>query len=738
MKFNIEQTISNFVESQFPEFYLAEGPNFVLFVKAYYEWMESEGQAIQQARSIFDLRDIDNTLTDFLAHFQEKYLYGIPFNVIINKRFLLKHILDVYRSKGSINCYRLLFKLIYDQEVDIYLPGNDLMKASDGTWVEPKYLEVTNIPGLQNYVGQTVVGASSNTTAVIESYITQPINQNIVATLYFSNMMPKGGSFFKDEKIVIQGQLSNAAAVTAAPTVIGSLNTLKIINGGQSFNIGDVIKIAHYNSNNSVISHGTDGLLRVTGLSRGQGELNFNIAYSGFGFTANSTLFLYRGAGDNTGINASFTVGNYSYTKSIQYNTDLIVDYANVSLNATSYGIIGNTSANDASTIQSALSFTNSIFGSIGSLTNILTGSGYTNSAYVFLRSTQQSLKNLSGTLSYNSATNVITGTSTNFNYYFSNGDVIWLQANTSNNQTVELQVIQTVNSNTQITLYGPPINNSTASAVYRTAPVILPSQYALYDPIMTRSDGTINGENDNITAIPSSGNNIIASVSAINSGKGYTDGELVTAYLSGGLNPLTIVNPGINYANGDSIIFTDGGVSKQVSGYVTTNTSGSIVSTTYSNGSGSGYTSIPNVNIRSNTGSGAILSTTVSEFNTFSQVTGQVEKAGVGIQPGYWTTTRSFLDSDKYIQDSYFYQDFSYQIKIADTLENYKDILYSTFHTAGTELFGEFYQLINESSPKQILYEPTQALYQTYLSVDSTTIKSDTTAIEVDQDYTF
>ena len=62
MNFGIEKTISNFVESQFPQFYLTEGPNFVLFVKAYYEWLESEGQAINQSRSLLDYRDIDNTL----------------------------------------------------------------------------------------------------------------------------------------------------------------------------------------------------------------------------------------------------------------------------------------------------------------------------------------------------------------------------------------------------------------------------------------------------------------------------------------------------------------------------------------------------------------------------------------------------------------------------------------------------------------------------------------------------
>ena len=86
MDFLVEKRISNFVESQFPQFYQEEGPNFILFVKAYYEWLEETGNPIREARTLLDYRDIDNTIEDFLFYFQKKYLYGIPFNVIINKR----------------------------------------------------------------------------------------------------------------------------------------------------------------------------------------------------------------------------------------------------------------------------------------------------------------------------------------------------------------------------------------------------------------------------------------------------------------------------------------------------------------------------------------------------------------------------------------------------------------------------------------------------------------------------
>ena len=39
---------------------------------------------------------------------------------------------------------------------------------------------------------------------------------------------------------------------------------------------------------------------------------------------------------------------------------------------------------------------------------------------------------------------------------------------------------------------------------------------------------------------------------------------------------------------------------------------------------------------------------------------------------------------------------DFSYQIKVATTLDKFKNILYNTFHPAGSELFGEFLSITN------------------------------------------
>ena len=56
---DIEQKISPLIENMFPSFYREEGPNFVMFVKAYYEWLETNHQVIQlEDNTNFNVGDI--------------------------------------------------------------------------------------------------------------------------------------------------------------------------------------------------------------------------------------------------------------------------------------------------------------------------------------------------------------------------------------------------------------------------------------------------------------------------------------------------------------------------------------------------------------------------------------------------------------------------------------------------------------------------------------------------------
>jgi hypothetical protein len=734
----VEKTISNFIKNQFPLFYNEEGPDFILFVKAYYEWLESEGQPVRQSREIFDYRDIDYTPEAFLEHFQKKYLYGIPFKIIANKRFLLKHILDVYRSKGNIQCYRLLFKLIYNDDVEIYIPGNDVLRVSDGIWIEPRYLEVSESESVSDYVGKTVIGASSGTIGIVENVVKENFNNDIITIVYLSNITPKGGDFVIGERLLDYYAEKNFDIISKAPKIYGSLQYLDIINGGQNFKLGDVIKIAKNDlTTGDKISFGIDGILKVTSLGTGVGTLLFDIQSGGFGYTNTSQVFVYRNGSNGQG--ASFNLNVLTSTQQIIYNTDIICDYLTKTLDSTAYGFPANGLANLTSNVGVAFAYTTNTFGTIYSLTNIKTGNSYDQNANVFVRSVMTS-NVLTGTLTYNTAVSTVTGSSTNFTNIFVNNDVIFLQANTLDSSTIEYQVIKQVVSDTSLTLYGAPSNNTDGSVgVYRAAPVILPAQYAVYEPVMYRQDGTINGKNEYILAAPNYGQDSISAARAINSGKAYYGNETVKAYLYGTIsNAVNIINGGSGYTNGDLVVFAGGGSpGTYANAVVNTNSNGVITYVTVLN-SGSGYTEQPTVRVRSANGSGAVLTAAIKEFNTESEVVGRVSKGGLGFGRGYWETTRGFLNSDKYIQDSYYYQDYSYEVRVAETLSKYKNILYNTFHVAGNELFGQYLSI---DSIQNLLVD-SYSEYSTansedvpiYLTCDSTFITADSnTAMRID-----
>ena len=111
---NIEKFISPFIERQFPSFYREEGQNFIEFVKTYYEFLEQSGNVIEASRSLFEYGDVDQTKEQFLKYFKNKYINSLPENVLSDKRLLIKHVSDLYNSKGSERVYRLLFRLLFN------------------------------------------------------------------------------------------------------------------------------------------------------------------------------------------------------------------------------------------------------------------------------------------------------------------------------------------------------------------------------------------------------------------------------------------------------------------------------------------------------------------------------------------------------------------------------------------------------------------------------------------------
>ena len=123
------------VNSQAPEFIRSDYAKFITFLKAYYEFLEQDGGALNVIRNLDTFGDIDEqTHEPVLSTFYSLFLPDFPQFVAADKKFVLKHIADFYNSKGSIDSVKAFFRILYGEEVQVYLPKVDILKLDTGIW----------------------------------------------------------------------------------------------------------------------------------------------------------------------------------------------------------------------------------------------------------------------------------------------------------------------------------------------------------------------------------------------------------------------------------------------------------------------------------------------------------------------------------------------------------------------------------------------------------------------------
>lgn len=402
----IETYISPLVESMFPSFYREEGPNFIAFVKAYFEWLENGhqymmlndvtnfnvGDTVEQVpaigtiiavtgnyilvrndtiegfrckprcgdlteitsssggittielisslnplyrgRNLMKYGDIDETTDEFIIRFKEKYLKNIQFDVATNKELLVKNAQDLYRSKGTERSIDLFFKLVYAQPASVYYPGDDLMRLSDGEWVRPRYLEITDSRRAVSFLGKQIKGLSSGATAFAERLISKRVTNTNVNVLYISNIT---GKFVNGESLVINGEL-----FPDSPKVVGSLNRVEIIAGGADFDIGDIVSFVVDNANEK----GARGLGRVSSITNKTGVVDFNFIDGGFGYTVDAEAIISEKVLTLTNVRVSNTLANLQIISSGSGydNTDIVIVQSPL-VNATAVPVTDDTGA---------------------------------------------------------------------------------------------------------------------------------------------------------------------------------------------------------------------------------------------------------------------------------------------------------------------------------------------------------------------------------------------------------
>ena len=275
-----EKKTSFFIEKQFPAIYREEGRELIELVKAYYRFLEeNEAQSVYNIRRIYDYRNIDSTLDRMLIFFKNKFMSGLFLDRDV--RFVVKHILDLYRRKGSKEGIELFFRLFFDSESLVYFPSEDMLKPSTSLWKTGSFIQlygITDTKVFNDIVNRKVFGDKSGSEAFVDAMYFINIDNHTIPILFLSSIKGRFQRFdviFGDDPVKIYGK------------VYGSVREVSTDNRGNftpDNAIGDIVEIR------SSIGFGAKG--RVTDVSEAlSGQIEFEIVDGGFGYTdANTSI----------------------------------------------------------------------------------------------------------------------------------------------------------------------------------------------------------------------------------------------------------------------------------------------------------------------------------------------------------------------------------------------------------------------------------------------------------------
>lgn len=445
----IEKNISQFIKTQFPSIYREEGQLFVDFVTKYYEWMEQSNNVLYHSRRLREYQDIDMTVDTFVLNIKNKYLNGIQLDTAAKTKTLVKNSLDLYRSKGTERSVDLFFRAIYGSPAEVYYPGEDIFRLSDGKWVRPRYLEVTNSDYNTQFVGKIIQGVNSKATAFVERYIKRKIKSKYIHIFYISAIT---GEFETDELLTLAG-----STLKNSPKVTGSMSGLQVITGGFDFKVGDIVTLSSDN--------GLQGKARVASISNLTGTVSFDLLNSGWGYSSNAKILISQKILFLNNVVANSSMTDYSFNL-----------FENIKQPAANVVIINANAA--LSLVNNSLLFTYYSNGSIagkGRVLNYTPVSNNSTNGEVYVAELVNTLgpviepnANLAGTVALSEIDSPITGVSsttsgnttvvgdnTLFTTDLFAGQIVKLYAYNASNILIGSQenIIQSIANNTQLTL---------------------------------------------------------------------------------------------------------------------------------------------------------------------------------------------------------------------------------------------------------------------------------------------
>lgn len=258
--------ITPFIKNQFPEYLRDTQTLLIPFMEAYYEWLHQDGEVYSVVNDLANLQNIDESFDKFAEQFTEEYLKDFPKNILTDKTLTIKHIGDLYASKGTPKAVQLLLRMLFGKESEIIYPSEQILRASDGDWIQENSIYVTVQSGdIFDTVGNTVK-------IVTEEVSFDSVVERVKLTQYAGIY-----EVFLERKLIYE--ITKNTIVTFEDVILKSQQTIvkyRITSPGAKFRLGQIFNVDS--------SEGSGTVVKVKAVTETGGLKAVQIIKFGYGY----------------------------------------------------------------------------------------------------------------------------------------------------------------------------------------------------------------------------------------------------------------------------------------------------------------------------------------------------------------------------------------------------------------------------------------------------------------------
>ena len=189
---------------------------------------------VRKTGKLSDYRNIEYSVDKYVDYLKDELYPSIPTTLYGDKRLVALKFKDFFESKGTEESYRFLFKLLYNEEISLYYPGEDILRVSDGRFEKTQIVRSVYTDSVFNFLNKTISGATSNAIGNVVD-----IKRYVIGSYDVAEMTLKlvSGTFSGGEVV------SDVADATLTATLYGMITGFNINDGGSGYQVGDQLSI---------------------------------------------------------------------------------------------------------------------------------------------------------------------------------------------------------------------------------------------------------------------------------------------------------------------------------------------------------------------------------------------------------------------------------------------------------------------------------------------------------------